>query len=109
MNNLKHKTKRPNYNHDYDQIIKDLDFNNPIKFPKKSNIIDNIHEKYPIISKTEIAIVINEIIYSLRELIFSGKTISIGFLKNFELHVRKNKDDTKTVKYRYLKEIKNGK
>lgn len=108
MKKVFHKTIHPSYNINYDLIIKDIEQNHPIKFPKNSDIIERIYERYPLVSKVEIALVINEIMNSLRFLVLKGHTLSIGFLKNFELHVRKNKDNTKTCKFRYSKEIKNG-
>lgn len=62
----------------------------PINLKHLNIIIDNIHEKYPLISKIEITYVVKALIYTFRDFLILGHTISIGdFFLDHKLYFNK--------------------
>ena len=70
------KPQTLHYNASISEILSLLNKDYPIDINKLSPIIDVLHEKYPLISKTDITIIVKSIIESLRDLLIMGHIIS---------------------------------
>jgi len=64
--------------------------NLPINLKHLSKIIDKIHDKYPLVTKTDLTYVVKAIIYSLREFLILGYIINLNnFFHDYKLHFNK--------------------
>lgn len=68
----------------------------PISLAYIQHIIDRIHNRYPLVDKSDIAIVVKAFFESIRDILFAGDSISVsGFFTNMSLYdfnkIRKNK------------------
>lgn len=61
-------------------IIELLDRNLPISIKNNASLIDRIHSRYPLLSKSEISILVCTIFQSMRELLVTGKTLNFNGL-----------------------------
>ena len=57
----------------YEIIEKEL----PISMKNNEDLIDRVHERYPILSKTEISIIVKAVFSALREMLILGKIVNI--------------------------------
>lgn len=76
------------------------------KFPIKLNnldLIEAIHEEYPLVSKAEIAVVVLEVLKAIRELtLLEDKTLNLGYYFNnirFEVNQHRNSLHKHLFKY----------
>ena len=60
------------------EIVSQVNSNLPLNLKHISNWIDRIHQQYPIVSKTDIAIIVKTFFESIRELTVSGAQININ-------------------------------
>lgn len=72
----------------------------PISLKYNEDLINRIHEKYPIVNKSEIALVAKTIFQSIRELLILGKIINLHslFFDTKLYFFESNKDGYKTTK-----------
>lgn len=63
-----------------DDIINDINHHHPLKLNKIEYIIDKIHEKYPVASKTEIALVVKTTFEAIREFLVLGYVLNFNGL-----------------------------
>jgi len=61
-----------------EDLVDDIRSKLPINIKKLENIIDRIHEKYPLIDKTEVAIIVKAIFETMRELLIQKRQININ-------------------------------
>ena len=81
------KPQTLHYNASISEILSLLNKDYPIDINKLSPIIDVLHEKYPLISKTDITIIVKSIIESLRDLLIMGHIISVdNFFNDLKFH-----------------------
>ena len=71
VENFRYKDK--SHREVYEIIEKEL----PISMKNNEDLIDRVHERYPILSKTEISIIVKAVFSSLRELLIMGKIVNI--------------------------------
>ena len=73
----------------YDDLIEEINKTLPIKI-KIKNIVDDIHEIYPLISKADIALIIRNTFLTIREQVLFGNKINVKFIFNdFHLKITK--------------------
>jgi nucleoid DNA-binding protein len=94
-----YKYKNRTHREVYDIVEKEL----PISLKNNENLINQIHERYPILSKTEISIIVKMVFSSLREMLILGKIINIrtilAYMRlSFNKVVFKNKKNQINVK-----------
>jgi len=75
-----------------------LDFNKefPISLARIQHIIDRVHDRYPIVDKSDIALVTKTFFESIRSILLAGGTVSISnFFTDMRLYsfnkIRMNK------------------
>jgi len=74
---------------DNEEIAKIFDLEYPIKL-KNSSLIDRIHARYPIIPKSQIALIVKTCLDTLRFQLIIGSIISIkGFMHNIRIRFLK--------------------
>lgn len=101
-NKLRSKTKKiykqiPLKEISYPELFDHLNKSHPINF-KKYNFINKIHDKHPILSKEDIALVVKAIFETIRENIIEGYSVTIKHLFNeFRLSLI-NKKNLKNLK-----------
>lgn len=66
----------------FEEIISILNSEYPIKLNNGEDLIERIHNKYPLITKTEIAVIINATFESIREFLIRGDIINISNFVN---------------------------
>jgi hypothetical protein len=78
----KPKTVRPFWFKDLDhQQMADLvNRENPINLKYNESLIERVHARYPLISKTEVSIIVKAIFQSLRDLLVLGKVLNFNNL-----------------------------
>ena len=76
----------------FDEIISDINKQYPIKLNNGEDLIERIHARYPLVSKTEIAVIINATFESIREFLIRGEIVSInGLFNNLIIKITKPK------------------
>jgi nucleoid DNA-binding protein len=73
-------SKKLTFKEPAEDVVKEVSSLFPIKLGKSYNIIDSIHEKYPFISKTEIALIVKTFFEAFREVVFSGGEVGFSGL-----------------------------
>lgn len=64
----------------------------PITLPKHPDIVERIYNKYPYVSRVEIALVVLTFFEVLRDLLLKGRTIILyPFITGFKLYVFRHK------------------
>lgn len=64
----------------HQEVSNQLDVSNPINLKYNEDLINRVHAKYPLVSKTEIAIVVSGVFKSIRELLIRGKILNFNKL-----------------------------
>jgi DNA-binding protein len=86
-----------------DTRVRKLFFNKPVKemlaeinqrfkisLQNNEDLVNRVYERYPYLTKAEIALIIKETFTSIRDLLFSGEIINLkGFLYDLKLAVTK--------------------
>jgi len=81
-------------------ILEDL---GEITLPKQADLIDKVHNRYPLLSQVEIVIIIKTVFEVIRELLIRGCIININkfffdFKLHFFLHNRNGEKPNKAIK-----------
>lgn len=66
----------------FEEVINILNKEYPIKLTNGEELIDKIYNKYPLISKTEIAIIINTTFEAIRDFLVKGDSVNINNFVN---------------------------
>ena len=61
----------------YDEMVDFVNNELPISLHKSSDLVEKVYERYPILTKPQIAMIIMSFFYSFRELLIKGKIISL--------------------------------
>jgi nucleoid DNA-binding protein len=76
----------------FDEVISAINKQYPIKFDKGEDLIERIHARYPLVSKTEIAVIINATFESIREFLIRGEIVTVsGLFNNLRIKITKPK------------------
>lgn len=87
---MKKIKKNNKYYYKNNEFLLDNLKNNPINIREHINIIDKIHEKYPLLSKSEISIIVKYSLETFRELLLFGNIINFNKLFfDMKLHIFK--------------------
>lgn len=65
---------------DHQQMVDLVNRDNPINLKYNESLIDRVHARYPLISKTETSIIVKAIFQSLRDLLVLGKVLNFNNL-----------------------------
>lgn len=65
---------------DHKEMIEDLNNNFPVNLSYSEDIINRIHLRYPILSKTDISLIVKAVFQSIRDLLFLGKILNFNTL-----------------------------
>jgi hypothetical protein len=57
-----------------------LDQEYPVSLKHNEDLVNRVHQRYPILKKAEVALIITKIFQSLRQFLILGKMISVGYL-----------------------------
>jgi hypothetical protein len=85
----KPKTVRPYYFHDLtkQQVVDKLNKEYPISLKYNHNLVERVYQRYPLISKTEVGIIVKAIFSSFRDLMILGKVLNFnGLFFDTKLH-----------------------
>lgn len=78
MKKKKYKAENFRYkNKTHREVYEIINKKLPISLKNNEDLINRVHERYPILSKTEISIVVKAIFSALRELLILGKIVNI--------------------------------
>lgn len=64
----------------HQQMVDLVNKENPISLKYNEDLIDRIHARYPLISKTQVSIVVKSIFQSIRDLLVLGKVLNFNNL-----------------------------
>jgi hypothetical protein len=64
----------------YQQVVTEINKELPINLKHNEELVDRIHKKYPILTKTEISIIVKAVFQSLRDLLLLGKVLNFNTL-----------------------------
>lgn len=70
----------------YDDLIQEINKSFPVKI-KIKNIVNDIHEIYPLIPKSDIALIIRNLFLTIREQVLFGNKINVKYIFN-EFHLK---------------------
>lgn len=78
----KQKTIKPFYFRDlsHQQVVDLLNKEYPISLKCNEDLIDRIHQRYPLINKSEIGIIVKAVFSSFRDLLILGKILNFNNL-----------------------------
>jgi hypothetical protein len=69
------------------ELIEDINKDLPINIKKLEVIVNRIHEKYPLLDKSDVAIVVKTIFETMRELLIKNHEISVNnFFKSMKFY-----------------------
>jgi hypothetical protein len=83
------KTIREFYFKDLERqdVVDLLNKEKPVSARYNSNLVDRIHARYPIISKTDVRLVVNTVFQAFRDLLILGKILNLNtFFFDTKLH-----------------------
>lgn len=71
----------------------------PIDLRYNEDLVNRVHEKYPLISKAEVAVIIKGVFESIRDLLILGDVINFhNFVYNLRIHCSMKKNFSKSIK-----------
>lgn len=107
-NILRYKDRTP------EDVVDLLNKKIPISLKYNEDIINRIHAKYPLLSKTEISVVVLGVFQTIRDLLILNKEISVnGLFNHFRFIYGGKSDHNRCVSYflrtpKSLRNIDNG-
>ncbi len=100
----KQKTTKPFYFKDktHLQMIEQLNMDYPINLKYNEDLVERVHNRYPLIDKAQVGFIIKLIFQSIRELLVMGKILNFNKLffdtKLFVIDKKKNGNILPTLK-----------
>jgi hypothetical protein len=64
----------------HQQVVDHLNINLPISLKHNKDLVERIHQRYPLIDKSEVAIIVKAVFSSFRDLLILGKILNFNNL-----------------------------
>lgn len=68
------------YTKPYYQVIDQLNIECPVNLKHNLDLVERVHQRYPLIDKYQVAIIVNAVFSSFRDLLVQGKSLNFNSL-----------------------------
>jgi hypothetical protein len=74
------KTVNPFYFRDqtHQQIVDQLNTDHPVNIKYNEDLVNRVHDRYPLISKTQVSIIVKSVFQSFRDLLVLGRVLNFN-------------------------------